>query len=159
MMPCVGDIYFCKRIQGDLTSDHPWVLMYVNDEVVRYVAATSQVDPFLYRNVKKEVLDPERQPDSAVFLNRRKIKGADGSLIFSKPTILNCYHPLHNISRQNFDERVEFSLLEELGSLPDHYLAQIIPSVVCSGTKEWDNDDIIRVLDMENGLVGVLMRF
>ena len=153
-MPDAGDIYRCEEVSGDPTSGHWWVLVYVGVGEVWYMTATSKVDPFLCTYVKSEVVDPERQPDSAVFIDRNKVVDKSGSPIFTKPTILNCYYSPKRILRQDFDDRVEFSLLERVGHLPDYYLVQIIPSVICSGTKEWEPDDVKQVLHTAHGIGG-----
>ena len=151
-MPDVGDIYRCKKIKGDPTSGHWWILVYVDIGEVRYMTATSQVGPFLYKHVKDGTLDPERQPDSAVFIGKKKGVDKDGSSIFTKPTILNCYYSPKSIFRRVFDRRVDRSELGKVGCLPDRHLAQIIPSACCSGT--WLHSDIEQVLHTTRGIGG-----
>lgn len=152
-----GDIHFCKKIKKRPDSNHWWVILYVDDSVVRYMIATSKVGPFVYREILLQGLQqPERPPDSAVFLDIQKVIGVDGSPIFHKPTILDCYRLPKIDSLQTFNSLIGDSLLSKVGRLPDRYLAQIIPAARCGG---WSRADIKQVLDLEHGIGGIINAF
>jgi|GEM_PF-2579321 len=152
-----GEIYYCERIKGDGTSGHWWVLLFVDANVVRYVTATSQIKPFVYREGLQGLQQPKEQPDSVVFLDTQKIVGQNNLPIFSKPTILNCFHSMRSISLQDFNTRIDRKLLRIVGRLPDRYLAQIVPSARCSG--QWSRVDVKQVLHAENGIGGCVNAF
>lgn len=152
-----GDISFCKKIKNRPDSNHWWIILYVDDRVVRYMTATSKVESFVYREILLQGLQqPERPPDSAVFLDIQQVTGVDASPIFHKPTILNCRYPPKTDSLQTFNALIGDSLLSRVGRLPDRYLAQIIPAARCGG---WSRADIKQVLDLEYGIGGIINAF
>lgn len=152
-----GDISFCKKIKNRPDSNHWWIILYVDDSVVRYMIATSKVGPFVYREILlQDLQQPEQPPDAAVFLDIQKVIGADGSPIFHKPTILNCRRLLKADSLQTFNALINDSLLSRVGRLPDRYLAQIIPAARCG---RWSRADIKQVLDLEHGIGGIINAF
>ena len=158
MMPRPGDIYWSEKVEGDPTSGHWWILLYVGVDEVRYMTATSQIESFVYRwNVKGKLRQPKRHPDSAVFLDTEKIVGLNKSPIFSKPTILNCHHSPSRIPLNTFNLRVEHSNLERVGRLPDRYLAQIIP--FARGCGAWTFDAVRQLLDTTSGIGGRIDAF
>ena len=152
-----GDICFCEEVEGDPTSKHWWIILYIDDDVVQYMTATARIEPFIYREHPLKVLrNPIRHPDSAVFLDVGKVKGLDGSQIFPDNTVLNCHHPPSSIPLHVFTLRDDRSQLKQVGRLPDRYLAQIIPSARCG---RWSRADIKRVLDSEYGIGGRIDAF
>ena len=148
-MPNAGDIYRCEKVPGDPSSGHWWVLVYVGVDEVLYITTTSKVGLFTYERGLRE---SERQPFSVVFIDMNEVVDKGGSPIFKKPTILKCYHPPTDILFSDFDRRVEGSQLKKEGKLPDHYLAQIVPSAICSGT--WSSDTTKQVLHTAHGIGG-----
>ena len=155
-MPKAGDIYFCQKIQGDLTSDHCWVLLYVSVNEVLYVTATSQVDRFVYKipvaRIGQHIHIPEparhAHPSSAVFLAVRDVVDGNGRQCFNKPTLLGCHNPPNRILRSTFDSREAQGLLKKRSRLPNKYLAKIAP---CA-RGNWSNKEIAMVLDKKYGI-------
>ena len=151
-MPRAGTIYFCRKIEGDPTSGHFWVILYVDTNRVLYVTATSQVDRFMYKvPIVGDALEPARyaHPASAVFLAICDIVDGRKQQIFDRPTLLNCYNPLNEIPMSDFDDGEEEGLLKERGQLPNKYLAKIVP---CARGGRWSNKQITMVLDKQYGI-------
>ena len=60
-MASPGDIYKdSKKIIGDPASGHWWVLLYVDNDDVLYITATSQIEPFIYQNTLTGLQRPMR---------------------------------------------------------------------------------------------------
>lgn len=155
-----GDVYHCAKIKDDPTSGHWWVLLYVDTNKVLYITATSRIEPFIYKeDAFGDLQQPERHPSSAVFLDVNKVKGLNGSPIFSEPTFLNCYHPPENIVLEEFELRVDHSQLRKEGRLPNQYLAQIVPSARCCPGGKWSRNEIKKVLDKQYGIGGCVDAF
>ena len=156
----IGGIYFCKKIEEDESSGHYWLVLCVNNEKVKYMTFTSQLEPFAYKKqiIGKEIQKPKYCPSSVVFLDVKKITDDNRQNVFRKDTALNCFYPPKEMSISEFNMKIEKGILEyKKARLPDPCLVQIISCAKL--TLRWSEKIFEELLDKNYGIGSKIYTF
>ena len=133
-------------------------MVYADEEKVLYLNFTSQLGKFAYtqKPLGQELESPEDyHPARAVFLVTDEIKNDSNNNVFSKETVLNCFHPPHKIFRTEFNARFENGILEYKNArLPNAYLVQAVPcaTVLAGSQSKWSKKVFKDMLDEQHGI-------
>ena len=148
-----GEVYYVKKdsSQEKNSTGHWWILLNIDDHVVRYITTTSNIDDFIY---KKELFGPlckpNFNPDQAIFLNIHNMSNFN----FTTDTMINLRHRYSEIKKIDFIAKINDLDAKLIAKLPGRYLAKIIPCIKCvDGTKNWNKHYITQILgNHEEGL-------